>query len=122
MAPQDPKNTVNTTPVLSGKWPRPPNSSRDFGSGIRVWPRMNRLRRVWTRELKIGHVGRSALTDLLYGSSACGEMLGWVAIDTEAGATHAGAFGGDLPDGAMTFADGRLYCLTVKGVMTLQMR
>ena len=115
----DPKNTVNTTPVLSGKRLLFTNSSRDFGAVFGVQLGDESASRVWTRELKIGHGGTVCVDGRLYGSSSRGEMLGWVAIDTEAGKLTQAKLAGDLPDGAMIFADGRLYCLTVKGVMTL---
>ena len=47
-------------------------------------------------------------------------MLGWVSVDAETGKPTQVKPAGDLSDGSMIFADGRFYCLTVRGAMTLQ--
>ena len=116
----DPKNTVNTTPVLSGRLLLFTNSSRDYGAVFGVQLGDDAASQVWTRELKIGHGGTVCVDGRLYGSSSRGELLGWVAFDVASGKTTQAKPAGDLPDGSMIFADGRFYCLTVKGVMTLQ--
>ena len=115
----DPKNTVNTTPVLSGRLLLFTNSSRDYGAvfGIRLGD--SPVSRAWTRELKFSHGGTVCVDGRLYGSSGRGDMLGWVSVDAESGKLTQVKQAGDLGDGSMIFADGRFYCLTVRGVMTL---
>jgi outer membrane protein assembly factor BamB len=116
----DPKNTVNTTPVLSGRMLLFSNASRDYGAVFGVQLAADSAARAWTRELKIGHGGTVCFDGQLYGSSSRGEMLGWVAIDAVNGKLMQVRQAGDKSDGAMIFADGRFYCLTARGVMTLQ--
>jgi outer membrane protein assembly factor BamB len=116
----DPKNTVCTTPVLAGRLLVFTSASRDYGavSGVRLGE--GSVSRVWTRELKIGHGGTVCVGGRLYGSSSRGDMLGWAAIDAETGVPTQVRAAGDLSDGSMIFADGRFYCLTARGGMTLQ--
>jgi hypothetical protein len=56
----------------------------------------------------------------LLGSSTRGEVVGWLQADVETGRTTQVKAAGDLADGSMIVADGRFYCLTVRGTMTLQ--
>ena len=116
----DPKNTVNTTPVLSGRLLLFTNSSRDYGAVFGVQFGDDSASRVWTRELKIGHGGTVCVNGQLYGSSSRGDMSGWVALDAVTGKPTHVRPAGELSDGSMIFADGRFYCLTARGVMTLQ--
>ena len=113
----DPNNTVNTTPALSGRMLLFTNSSRDYGAVFGVRLGDDSAAQVWSRELKISHGGTVCVGGQLYGASSRGEMLGWVAIDSETGKLV--KLANDLADGAMIFADGRFYCLTVRGVVTL---
>ena len=116
----DPKNTVNTTPVLSGRFLLFTNSSRDYGAAFGVRLGDDSATQVWTRDLKISHGGTVCVNGWLYGSSSRGDVLGWAKIDRETGKPVQVKPAGDLSDGAMIYADGRFYCLTVRGVMTLQ--
>jgi outer membrane protein assembly factor BamB len=116
----DPKNTVNTTPVLSGRRLLFTNSSRDYGAVFGVQFDGGSASRVWTRELKISHGGTICVDGQLYGSSSRGEVQGWVAIGAETGTAQQVKLGDDASGGSMIYADGRFYCLTVRGVMTLQ--
>ena len=116
----DPKNTVNTTPVLSGGMLLFTASSRDFGAVFGVRLGDGSATQAWARELKISHGGTVCVNGWLYGSSSRGDVLGWVKIDIETGKPMQVKPAADLSDGAMIFADGRLYCLTVRGLMTLQ--
>jgi len=116
----DPKNTVNATPVLSGRMLLFTNSSRDYGAVFGVPLGEGAASRAWTCELKIGHGGTVCVGGMLYGSSSRGEMRGWVAVAAETGKPSLVNPAGDLGDGSMIFADGRFYCLTMRGRMTLQ--
>ena len=116
----DPKNTVNTTPVLSGRMLLFTNSSRDYGAVFGVRLDDGQVSRAWTRELKISHGGTVCVNGRLYGSSSRGDTLGWVAVDAETGKPAQVKAAIDLSDGSVIYADGRFYCLTVRGLMTLQ--
>ncbi len=116
----DPKNTVNTTPVLSGRRLLFTNASREFGAVFGVQLGDGSATQVWSRELKIGHGGTVCVDGRLYGSSSRGDLRGWVAVDVENGSPAQMRPEGDLPDGSVIFADGRFYCLTMRGEMTLQ--
>ena len=53
----------------------------------------------------------------VYGASSRGEARGWVAVDAKTGSLRPEA---ELDGGSLIYADGRFYCLTERGMMTLQ--
>jgi len=116
----DPKNTVNTTPVLLDGRLMFTDSSPDFGlvSGVRFGG--DAASQVWSRKLKVTHGGMVGVDGRLYGSSSSGDVTGWVAVDGETGNPAQVKPAGELADGSLIVADGRFYCLTVRGLMTLQ--
>jgi outer membrane protein assembly factor BamB len=116
----DPKNSVATTPVLSGRLLMITNASREYGALFGVQLGDGAASQLWTRELKITHGGTVCVDGRLYGSSSRGDMPGWVKIDVETGKPTLVKPAGELSDGSMIVADGRFYCLTVQGLMTLQ--
>lgn len=116
----DPKNTVNTTPVLSGRMLLFTDSSPDYGVVFGVRLDNDAASQRWSRELKITHGGTVCVDGRLYGSSSRGDVVGWAKVDVETGKPTQVKAAGDLSDGSMIVADGRFYCLTVRGVMTLQ--
>ena len=116
----DPKNTVNITPVLAGQLVVFNNSSRDFGAVFGVPLDGGDASRAWTVDLKVGHGGMLCLNGRLYGASGKGALTGWVSLDGKTGQAALAKPAADLSDGSAIFADGRVYCLTAKGLMTLQ--
>jgi outer membrane protein assembly factor BamB len=69
---------------------------------------------VWTSKLLDNHHGGALLlNDRLYGAGH--ESRGWFCLDFSTGSKRWQAPG----KGALTYADGRLYCLDEKGTMTL---
>jgi outer membrane protein assembly factor BamB len=116
----DAKNTVNVTPLLSGNMLLFNNSSRDNGFVFGVPLGADPVSRAWTRELKISHGGMVCVSGRLYGANNRGELRGWVAVDAKTGQVARAKAAEELADGSAIFADGRLYCLTARGVMTLQ--
>jgi len=116
----DPKNTVNTTPVLSGRMLLITDASPDYGTifGVRLGD--DAASQVWSCELMITHGGTVCVDGRLYGSSSRGEVIGWAKVGVETGKPTQVKPAGDLSDGSMIMADGRFYCLTVRGTMTLQ--
>ncbi len=113
----DPKNTVNTTPILSGDRLFFTNASRGYGAVFGVDFDGQTAEVAWTKELTISHGGVVGVDDHLYGASSRGLAKGWLAIDTAQGTpTQVGQLGG----GSVIYADGRFYCLTERGTMTLQ--
>ncbi len=116
----DAKNTVNITPVLAGPLVVFNNSSRDFGAVFGVPLEGGDAARAWTVDLKVGHGGMVLLGGRLYGASGKGALTGWVSVDAATGQVAQAAPAAGLSDGSAIFADGRLYCFTAKGLMTLQ--
>ena len=116
----DPKNTVTTTPVLSGRLLLITNTSRYYGTVSAVRMDDNAASQGWSRELRIYHGGTVCVDGRLFGSSSLGEVTGWVKIDVETGKPTQVKPAGDLSEGSLIVADGRFYCLTVRGMMTLQ--
>jgi outer membrane protein assembly factor BamB len=113
----DPNNTVNTTPVLCGRRLLLTNSSRGYGAVFGVQLGDDSASRAWSTELSISHGGTICVDGRLLGSSSRGEARGWVTIDT---ATGKPTLVSDLAGGSLIFAEGRCYCLTASGIMTLQ--
>jgi outer membrane protein assembly factor BamB len=116
----DPKNTVSVTPMLYGRRLFVTCSSRDYGAVCGLDVAGGTVARAWLRELKISHGGMLCVGSRLYGASGKGEATGWVALDAGDGKLTAADPSGALGDGASIYADGRLYLLTARGVMTLQ--
>jgi len=116
----DPRTTVTSTPVLAGHLLLLTNASPDYGtvSGVRFGG--DAAAQVWSHPLKITHGGTVCVDGRLYGSSSRGDVTGWAALDVETGKLTQMKSAGDLADGSLIVADGRFYCLTVRGVMTLQ--
>lgn len=113
----DPNNTVNTTPVLCGEWLLLTNSSRGYGAAFGVQLGDGSASRAWTTELSISHGGTICVDGQLCGSSSRGEARGWVTINAATGKPTQVS---ESPGGSLIFAEGRFYCLSATGIMTLQ--
>ena len=116
----DPQNTVTTAPVLSDRLLLITNTSRDYGTVSAVRLDDNTVSQGWSSELRIYHGGTVCVDGRLYGSSSRGDLTGWVKIDVKTGKPTQLKPVGDLSEGSVIVADGRFYCLTVRGMMTLQ--
>jgi hypothetical protein len=113
----DPKNTVNTTPILTGNRLFLTNSSRGYGAVFGVDFDGRTAEKVWTKELTISHGGAVGIDGQVYGASSRGIAKGWLEIDTAEGSPSQLA---ELGGGSVIYADERFYCLTQQGLMTLQ--
>ena len=113
----DPKNTVSTIPVLGKNEVVLTNASRGFGGVFGV--RLNGIRaaRTWTKRLSISHGSTVCVDGQVYAASSRGEARGWVAVDAATGTPRIMS---DLARGSLIYADGHFYCLTERGMMTLQ--
>lgn len=116
----DPKNSVNITPMLSGGLALFNNASSDFGAIFGVPVEGAPLSRAWTSELTVGHNGMVCVNGWLYGVGFHGQQSGWMAVDAKSGRLKQMKTLKELDVGTSIFADRRLYCLTAKGLMTLQ--
>jgi outer membrane protein assembly factor BamB len=114
---EDPKNAVNTTPILAGDGLFFTNASRGGGAVFGVKFDDQTAKKAWSKELTISHGGAVGIDDHLFGASSRGIAKGWVAIDTAQGTPRQL---GELAGGSVIYADGRFYCLTTRGTMTLQ--
>lgn len=113
----DPKTTIVSTPILSNDRLVFTNASRDFGGMYGVRLVSAAADRAWTADLKVGHGGLVSVEGRLFGASSRGIAKGWLAIDPATGTPKHLA---DIPRGSVIYADGRYYCLTERGNMTLQ--
>jgi outer membrane protein assembly factor BamB len=113
----DPNNTINTTPVLCGERLLCSNSSRAFGAVFGIQLGDDSASQAWTTELSISHGGTICVDGQLCGASSRGAARGWVTIDVATGTPTAVS---DSPGGSLIFAEGRFYCLSATGIMTLQ--
>jgi outer membrane protein assembly factor BamB len=113
----DPKNTVSTIPVLARNELVFTNASRGYGAifGVRLDGSLGE--KTWTKELTISHGSVVCIDGQVYGASSRGEARGWVQIDARTGSLRTAA---ELDGGSLIYADGRFYCLTQRGMMTLQ--
>jgi outer membrane protein assembly factor BamB len=114
---EDPDNTVATIPVLGHESLVITNASRGFGAVYGV--RLNGLSaaKAWTQRLGVSHGSSICLDGQVYGASSRGVAQGWVAVDATDGSVRTLS---SLDGGSLIFADGRFYCLTQRGTMTLQ--
>ncbi len=114
---EDPKNTVSTIPVLAKNEIVFTNVSRGYGAIFGVRFDGSRAEKAWTKELSISHGSTVCVDGQVYGASGRGKVRGWVAVDARTGSLRPAA---DLDVGSLIYADGRFYCLTEQGMMTLQ--
>ncbi|MBC8876374.1 MAG: PQQ-like beta-propeller repeat protein [Planctomycetes bacterium] len=114
---EDPKNTVTTIPVLAKNELVLTNASRGFGAIFGV--RLDGLRgeKTWIKELTISHGSTVCIDGQVYGASGRGVARGWVAADAKTGSIRTES---EMDVGSLIYADGRFYCLTQRGMMTLQ--
>ena len=114
---EDPKNTMTTIPVLARNELLMTNSSRGYGAIYGVRLDGSRGEKTWVKELSIGHGSTVCIDGQFYGAARRGVARGWVAIDAETGSIRTKS---ELETGSLIYADGRFYCLSAGGMMTLQ--
>ena len=114
---EDPNNTVSTIPVLARNELVFTNTSRGYGAIFGVRLDGSRAEKTWTKELSISHGSTVCVNGQVYGASSRGEVDGWVAVDAKTGSLRSVA---GLDGGSLIYADSRFYCLTQRGMMTLQ--
>jgi outer membrane protein assembly factor BamB len=114
---EDPKNTVTTIPVLAQNELLITNASRGYGAIFGVHLDGSRGEKTWVKELTISHGSMVCRAGQVYGAAHRGAARGWVAVDATAGSIRTEA---ELDAGSLIYADGRFYCLTARGMMTLQ--
>lgn len=117
VAQEDPKNTVCTIPVLAKNELVFTNASREYGAIFGVRLDGSRGEKTWTKELTISHGSTVCIDGQVYGASSRGEARGWVTVDAKTGSCRSVA---EQDGGSLIHADGRFYCLTQRGLMTLQ--
>jgi outer membrane protein assembly factor BamB len=115
----DPKNSVTTIPVLVGNELVMTNGSRGYGVAYGVRLDGSTAEKTWDKKLKIREGSMVCVDGTAYGASLYGDYRGWVALDAKTGEVEILSA---LDGGSLIYADGRFYCLTSKGTMTLQQR
>jgi outer membrane protein assembly factor BamB len=114
---EDPDNTVCTIPVLAQNELVLTNASRGYGAVFGVRLDGIRAEKTWTKELTISHGSTVCVEGQVYGASGRGVARGWLAMNAETGSLATVA---ELEGGSLIYADGCFYCLTQRGMMTLQ--
>lgn len=114
---EDPKNTVCTIPVLAQNELVLTNASRGYGAIFGVRLEGMRAEKTWVKELTISHGSTVCVDGQIYGASGRGVARGWLAVNAKTGSLVTVA---ELEGGSLIYADGRFYCLTQRGMMTLQ--
>lgn len=114
---EDPKNTVTTIPVLAQNELVISNASRGFGAVFGLHLDGSRGEKTWIKELTVSHGSMVVVDGQAYGASLRGTARGWVAMGAETGSVRSEA---ESDGGSLVYADGRFYCLTQRGMMTLQ--
>ncbi|MEE8450422.1 MAG: PQQ-binding-like beta-propeller repeat protein [Thermoguttaceae bacterium] len=114
---EDPKNTVCTIPVLAQNELVVTNVSREYGAIFGVRLDGLQAEKTWTKELSLSHGSTVCVDGQVYGGSGRGEVRGWIAVDAKTGSLRTAS---ELGVGSLIHADGRFYCLTERGTMTLQ--
>ncbi len=114
---EDPKNSVCTIPVLAQSELVLTNASRGYGAIFGVRLDGLQAEKTWIKELTISHGSTVCVDGQVYGASGRGVARGWLAINAATGSLATVA---ELEGGSLIYADGRFYCLTQRGMMTLQ--
>jgi outer membrane protein assembly factor BamB len=114
---EDPNNTVSTIPVLAANELVFTNASRGYGAIFGVHLDASLGEKTWKEELTVSHGSTVCVDGQVYGASSRGAARGWVALDAKTGSTKVMT---SLDGGSLIYADGRFYCLTQRGIMTLQ--
>jgi outer membrane protein assembly factor BamB len=114
---EDPKNSVCTIPVLAQSELVLTNASRGYGAIFGVRLDGLQAEKTWIKELTISHGSTVCVDGQVYGASGRGVARGWLAVNAETGSLATVA---ELEGGSLIYADGRFYCLTQRGMMTLQ--
>jgi outer membrane protein assembly factor BamB len=117
VAQQDPKNTICTIPVLAENELVFTNASRGYGAVFGVRLDGLQAKKTWNKELTISHGSTVCIDGQIYGASSRGESRGWVVLNAKTGSHRRAA---ELEGGSLIYADGLFYCLTQRGLMTLQ--
>jgi outer membrane protein assembly factor BamB len=117
MPQKDPKNTVCTIPVLAQNEVIFTNASRGYGAVFGVRLDGSHAEKTWTKELTVSHGSTVSFDGQIYGASSRGEAKGWVTVDAKTGSLRVVS---EMKGGSLIYADGRFYCLTERGLMTLQ--
>ena len=114
----DPKTTVTSTPVLGDGRLYFTNASRSYGGvfAVQLGDELNG-EKVWSKEFTVSHGGAVFAADRLVTASSRGAARGWLAIDPKSGEPTRLS---EMPVGSMVYADKRFYCLSERGLMTLQ--
>lgn len=114
---EDPNNTVCTIPVLAQNELVLTNASRGYGAVFGIRLAGLQAEKTWIKELTISHGSTVCIDGQVYGASGRGVARGWLAVNAETGSLVTVA---ELEGGSLIYADGRFYCLTQRGMMTLQ--
>lgn len=113
----DPKATVTSTPVLGDGRVYVTNASRSYGGVYAVDLDGLKGTKGWAKEFTVSHGGAVFAENRLVAASARGVARGWLALDPKTGEPTKLS---DMPVGSMIYADKHFYCLSERGLMTLQ--
>ena len=108
---------VGASPVFSEDSVYVSNATKDIGRVFRLRITGDEPNVAWTAELGNTYAGNVVCTDGVVFGSRKREIKGWVCLDAKTGDTRYADL--DTPSGSVVYADGRFYCLTDRGVVSL---
>ena len=113
-----PKWVVGASPIFHRDSVYVSNGTKDDGKVYRLVITGDEPKMAWAADIGNTHVGNVVCADgIVLGSRKWGSK-GWLCVDVETGETrHADL---DMHRGAAVYADGRFYCLTDRGSVSLR--
>ena len=113
-----PKWVVGASPVFHGDSVYVSNATKDDGKVYRLVITGDEPKIAWASDIGNTHVGNVVCVDGVVLGSRKWASKGWLCVDVETGETrHADL---DMHRGAVVYADGRFYCLTDRGSVSLR--
>ena len=112
-----PNWVVGASPVFRGDSVYVSNATKDLGKVYRLVIDGGKPKVAWVCELGNTHVGNVVCVGATVFGSRKRNIKGWLCVDVETGeVVHAEK---DMHSGSAVYADGRFYCLTDRGVISL---
>lgn len=108
---------VGASPVFHGDSVYVSNATKDIGKVYRLIIDGDEPRMAWTSDMGNTHVGNVVCVDGMVLGSRKRNLKGWLCVDIETGETRHAEL--DMHSGAAVYADGRFYCLTDRGAVSL---
>ena len=112
-----PGSVVGTSPVFYRGSMYVSNGTKDTGKVYRLVIDGDEPRIAWSNDLGTTYGGNVVCVDGMLLGSRHRTIKGWRYVDVETGEARYSNL--DMPSGSVVYADGRFYCLTDRGVISL---